>query len=578
LTKVSVEKRKDGKMRAIVIKADGDVPQAPSKAIVDPWENITIDSSQGIISPPFDPIGLQSIYEMSSELQSNIDAMSTNIPGFGWRLKRLPYTLPVEGKEPDELLELHVQEEKQNLEAFLTYIDYDDQSFTKLRGRYREDQEVTGNAYIEVVRDLGGRPANWRFMPAYTMRTTMTDPTVIPIAQKQRMIRNGHSVMRYVRKQKRFRKFVQAKVNGPFGYSTTRTMDQQPSMVWFKQYGDPRTMDWRTGDFIDDPSQLDPQWHATEILHIKNESSRSVYGIPRWIGALVPLLGVRSAEEINFSTFKNNNIPSLAILVSGGSMTEGSIERIGQFVESSIQGDDNYSKILILEAEGIEDDMGDMANVRMQIQPLTSEQHTDALFTNYDQRSREKIRQSFRLPPIYVGRAEDYTRSTADVSRRIADEQIFNPERLEEDHLINRFLLQEFDMVFHEFVTNTPNITNDEDLVRVMAGAEKTGGMTPRIAHSMLEDLMGREMSMPQDVKLDVPFSLQMAEAVKNEAMPNEVGQQVTALKSEIAGRIQKALDDGYEAEEILSELFESGATAGLTAKQVLQLLGYRNE
>ena len=243
----------------------------------------------------------------------------------------------------------------------------------------------------------------------------------------------------------------------------------------------------------------------------------------------------------------------MAVLVSGGSMTEGSINRISQFVESAIQGDDNYSKILILEAEGIEDDMGDMANVRMQIQPLTKEQHTDALFTNYDQRSREKIRQSFRLPPIYVGRAEDYTRSTADVSRRIADEQIFNPERLEEDHLINRFLLQEFDMVFHEFVTNTPNITNDEDLVRVMAGAEKTGGMTPRIAHSMLEDLMGREMSMPQDVKLDVPFSLQMAEAVKNEAMPNEVGQQVTALKSEIAGRIQKALDDGYETLDLRS-------------------------
>jgi capsid portal protein len=287
---------------------------------------------------------------------------------------------------------------------------------------------------------------------------------------------------------------------------------------------------------------------------------------------------VRSAEEINFSTFKNNNIPSLAVLVSGGTMTEGSVQRLSQFVESAIQGDDNYSKILILEAEGIEDDMGDMANVRMQIQPLTSEQHTDALFTNYDQRSREKIRQSFRLPPIYVGRAEDYTRSTADVSRRIADEQIFNPERLEEDHFMNRFLLQEFDMVFHEFVTNTPNITNDEDIVRVMAGAEKTGGMTPRVAHAMLEDLMGRELAMPQGIELDVPFSLQMADAVKNEAQPNEVGQQVTALKRDVAHRVQKALDEGFTAEEILGELFNAGATAGLTSKSVLQLLGFSDD
>lgn len=570
-------------MRAIVVKAEGEPTSAPSKAIVDPWESISVETSQGIISPPFDFIGLQQIYEMSSELQSNVDAMATNIPGFGWRLKRLPHTLPKQDEDVDEQMELAIQMEKQEIESLLTYLDYDDSSFTKLRGRYREDLEVNGNAFIEVIRDLDDLPANWRFMPAYTMRTTMTDPQIVNTVQKQRLVRNGHSVIRYVRKQKRFRKFVQAKVNGPFGYSGSRSADGQPAMVWFKQYGDPRTMDWRTGEFVD-PATLEAQYHATEIIHLRIESARSVYGIPRWIGALVPLLGVRSAEEINFSTFKNNNIPSMAVLVSGGTMTEGSINRISQFVESAIQGDDNYSKILILEAEGIEDDMGDMANVRMQIQPLTSEQHTDALFTNYDQRSREKIRQSFRLPPIYVGRAEDYTRSTADVSRRIADEQIFNPERLEEDHFINRFLLQEVDMVFHEFVTNTPNITNDEDIVRVMAGAEKTGGMTPRVAHSMLEDLMGRELAMPQNIELDVPFSLQMAEAVKNEAMPNEVGQQVTALKrarpdyynvmqDALLRQVTKALDAGAAPEDILQELVDSGATAGISKAQVLDIL-----
>ena len=572
-------------MRAVVIKADGEQQRAaPSRSIIDPWENIHIEMSQGIISPPFEFLGLQSIYEMSSELQSNIDAMRTNIPGFGWRLKRLTHTRPVADEEPDPLVEMRAHHEKQELDAFLTYIDYDDQSFTKLRGRVREDQEVNGNAFVEVIRDLSGQAANWRFMPAYTMRTTLVDPEVIATVQKQRMIRNGHSVIRHVRKQKRFRKFVQAKVNGPFGYSTHRSGDDMPTMVWFKQYGDPRTMDWRSGEYVD-PLELDPRWHATEVIHLKNETARSVYGTPRWIGALVPLLGVRSAEEINYTTFRNNNIPSMAVLVSGGTMTEGSIDRISQFVESAIQGDDNYSKILILEAEGVEDDMGDMANVRMSIQPLTKDQHTDGMFTNYDQRSREKIRQSFRLPPIYVGRAEDYTRSTADVSRRIADEQIFNPERLEEDHFMNRFLLQEFDMEFHEFVTNTPNITNDEDIVRVISGAERTGGMTPRVAHSMLEDILGRELPPPQGIDLDIPFSLQMADAVKNQAMPTEPGQQVTALKREatalkreVAVRCAAALEDGYTPEDILTELFESGASAGFTAKTVLALLGVAND
>lgn len=569
---VEVKKRKENHVRAVVFKAENTQGQAPSKSIQDPWESITIERSQGIISPPFDPIGLIDIYEMSSELQSNVDAMKTNIPGFGWRLKRLGHTLPKQGEEPDPLLELHAQQEKQHLESFLTYIDYDDRSFTKLRGAYREELEVTGNAYLEVIEDLSGQVANWRNLPAFTMRTTLVDPEVVVAKQVQRIVRNRHSVIRIVPKQRRFRKYVQAKINGPFGI-THHSTTADASLVWFKEYGDPRTMDWRTGEFVE-PGTIEKRYEATSVIHMRNETSRSPYGIPRWIGALVPLLGVRSAEEINFSTFNNNNIPNLAILVSGGQLTEGSIDRITQFVESNIQGDDNYSKILLLEAEGIEDDMGDMANVRMEIKPLSDTQHTDALFVEYDQRSREKIRQSFRLPPIYVGRAEDYTRATADVSRRIADEQIFNPERIEEDFFLNRFLLSEFEMLYHEFVTNTPNITNDEDLVRVMAGAEKTGGMTPRVAHAMLEDLMGRELPPPQGIDLDVPMSLQMAEAVKNQADPSEPGQQVTALKREIRARVERAMQLGATADDVLAELIEAGATVGLTAKDVFAALG----
>lgn len=922
---VEVKKRKENHVRAVVFKAENTQGQAPSKSIQDPWESITIERSQGIISPPFDSIGLIDIYEMSSELQSNVDAMKTNIPGFGWRLKRLGHTLPKQGEEPDPLLELHAQQEKQHLESFLTYIDYDDRSFTKLRGAYREELEVTGNAYLEVIEDLSGQVANWRNLPAFTMRTTLVDPEVVVAKQVQRIVRNGHSVIRIVPKQRRFRKYVQAKINGPFGI-THHSTTADASLVWFKEYGDPRTMDWRTGEFVE-PGTIEKRYEATSVIHMRNETSRSPYGIPRWIGALVPLLGVRSAEEINFSTFNNNNIPNLAILVSGGQLTEGSIDRITQFVESNIQGDDNYSKILLLEAEGIEDDMGDMANVRMEIKPLSDTQHTDALFVEYDQRSREKIRQSFRLPPIYVGRAEDYTRAcydaetqtltengwrfyweieqgeriatfnpqtnqleyhepvggiylydydgpmrhyqnrntdvmvtpdhkmwarpysnkdgwqklpaeeiawsrfmfrsspdstkhdiilddyvtlppvelkggpnagvrpeiqipmalwvrfvaafvadgsttpefvkgkrrcmynitlaaskprkveafarladamrsvglnvferceqadgmiafvladkglwqllrqecgtrasnkrlpadfqhlpeglaglalemlqntdgttdkrkgrtswsystnseeladqvqilamqqghrakkiltektgnyrvlvvpgkrehevnqtqvsepwytgkvycyevpnhlfvtrrngcvtiqgnTADVSRRIADEQIFNPERIEEDFFLNRFLLSEFEMLYHEFVTNTPNITNDEDLVRVMAGAEKTGGMTPRVAHAMLEDLMGRELPPPQGIDLDVPMSLQMAEAVKNQADPSEPGQQVTALKREIRARVERAMQLGATADDVLAELIEAGATVGLTAKDVFAALG----
>jgi len=66
-----------------------------------------------------------------------------------------------------------------------------------------------------------------------------------------------------------------------------------------------------------------------------------------------------------------------------------------------------------------------------------------------------------------------------------------------------------------------------------LAGAEKTGGMTPRIARVLLEDILGIELPEFSDkVDPDVPFSLIMAEAVKNKADTTEPGQQVTAIKS----------------------------------------------
>jgi hypothetical protein len=69
--------------------------------------------------------------------------------------------------------------------------------------------------------------------------------------------------------------------------------------------------------------------------------------------------------------------------------------------------------------------------------------------------------------------------------------------------------------------------------VRILGGAEKTGGMTPRIARNMLEEILGMDLpEFPANFPADVPFSLTMAEAVKNTADVTEPGQSVTALKT----------------------------------------------
>jgi len=498
-----------------IAKAASEQLAAESKAHADPWAEL--GGLHGAITPPLDPLGLALLEESSSELGQCLTALEVNIPGFGWRIK--PLKASEDAAEADEAFAARLEEEREFFHELLTYADYDEGSFTSLRRRARRDLESSGNAYWEVVRDAAGRLSAFRLIPHTSMRMTPKGSEVVEVERLRPTGKGLERRFKRVRVTRRFRRFVQAQ----------RGSAASCRAVYFREYGDPRELDSRTGEFK--PAGEIPREHlATEIVHFRIYSSRTPYGLPRYLGNLLALFGSRKSEEINFQTFTNNNVPSMVFLVSNGELTSESVERIKQFTETQIQGSDNYSKMLIVEALPFEDS-GDQAKV--EIKPLVREQHTDELFQNYDANNREKIRQSFRLPPIFVGRAGDYTRATAETSRALADEQVFHPEREEDDHLINRILTDE-GMLHHTFATNTPNVTNDTNLIAVMTGAEKTGGMTPRIARKILEDVLNKDLpGFGDGFDPDVPFSLSMADAVKNKAQANEVGQQVTALKGE---------------------------------------------
>lgn len=525
-----------------VVKAD--VAGGDSKSLSNPWAG-SASEMNGIVDPPFDMLGLSVLAEQNSELNQCVEAMEVNISGYGWRLKRHPHAV-------DPALDEPAKAELERFEDFLLYADYDSESLTSLRRKTRRDLELSGNAYWEVVRDDAGEVCAFKHLPSYMMRLRRLDKNSQLVSEQRPTGRGTSRRFRSVNVRKRFRSLVQARM----GYDT-----DEPEFVFFKQYGDPRDMLWQSGEHVTPEmkekagGKLTPDMLANEVIHFKLYSARSPYGVPRFIGNLLSIYGGRAAEEINFTTFKNNNVPSMAVLVSNGMLTDGSIDRITQFVETSIQGSDNYSKFLVLEAEGGDEDGEDAGNAKIEIKPLTKEQHTDELFQHYAKNNEDRVRRAFRLPPIFVGKADDYTRATADASRKLADEQVFAPERDEEDHLLNR-VLRSMGMLYHSFVTNSPNVTNDQDLIAVLTGAEKAGGTTPRIARMILEDILGRELGgFSPKVDPDIPFSLQMADAVKNKAPANEVGAQVTALKQ--LGIIEKSGVLGMSSEGTKAGGFE---------------------
>ena len=513
-------------MESTVLKqAMADVGESRQLVDTDPFGELM--KGKLVVEPPFDLFVLSTMLEINSELGPCIDSMEKNVDGFGHRI--ICNVNPEAEGVPDEL-KRKVNEEHTRLMNFFLYAGLED-SLRQLRMKTRHDIEATGNGYWEVVRGADGKIQYFVHVKSYQVRITAqeVDPFEfdMPIFEYQL---DGSLKIINIKRRKRFRKYAQvasmvARTTSASGFRT----------IWFKEFGDPRNYYSKTGMEIpaERLEETPINERANELIHFKIYSSRSPYGMPRYIGVLMDMFGDRKSVEINYTTFCNNTVPSLIISVSNGELTQDTVDRITEFLEK-LQGDDNRSKVLVLEAEPIGEEGEQTGQVKIEVKPLTSEQIHDALFQNYSKSNQEKVRVAYRLPPIILGRSSDYTRATADTSRRLADEQVFAPERDTFDDWVNRILFPEMGVLYHSFKTNSPNTTDNTELVQILSSAEKTGGMTPRRADIVLRDILGRELpgfAKDEKFNLDLPFSLSMAEAVKNMGAPNEPGQQVTALK-----------------------------------------------
>lgn len=533
---LEVPKKSTNLVKAIVLEAPAfkidETLESGTKQIPEDMFEALISENK-IIEPPFNPFVLATLAEYNTELGPCLNTMETNIDGFGHRL--IPR---ISMSKADHALKNKVTAERVRLENFFLYAGMN-LSFRELRRKLRRDVEGIGNGYWEVIRGVDGGVQYFEPIRGYQVRLTAQDSEAIPVDIPIIMVQEDGLTLSIekIKVYKRFRRYVQV-TTVTHGISTVAGYKQ----VWFKQFGDPRVVDKDTGEYVSKEQQLNwggsnnpmpESQKANEVIHWRINDTRSPYGLPRFIGALIDIYGDRKASEINYVTFCNNNIPSFIVAVSNGQLTEDTVSRIKDFLEK-LQGNDNRSKALIIEAEpiGLDEELEDSGNIKIDVKPLTKEQISDAQFLQYSKDNREKVRVAFRLPPILVGRAEDYTRTTAETSRRLADEQVFAPERDNFDDWVNRILFPAMGVIYHQYKSNSPNTTDNTELVKILAGAEKTGGMTPRIARQVLSDILSSELpDFTDEFDPDVPFSLTMAEAVKNQADPTEPGQQVTALK-----------------------------------------------
>ncbi len=484
-------------LKVIPIKAERD-ERGISRKI--PEDQFTQEYSSGeVIEPPFDLFTLAILPESSSILGPCIDAMAINIEGLGHRVVPRDEIDPVQ----DELSPT-IQAELSKVGNFFDNATLEG-TLEQSRDKWRRDLETTGNAYIEV--QMSGveptEPAGLTHLSSWMMRLRKSDeePTqyTVPRAVKSE---SGEWSIQEFPTRKFFRRFIMKK-----GSSSKK--------VYFKEWGDPRVINYKTGEVLADDwasaSEEQRLLAANPVIHIKLYSPRSPYGLPRYVGLFFTIYGNRAVEVINYTTLRCNNIPALIMMATNVQVSAGSVRRIKEFVEERIQGDNNYSTILIVEGEPIGEGLKDPGTMKLELKSLTETQHTDAMFVNYRKENDESIRQSFRLPPIFIGRSDDYNRATADASRKLAEEQVFAPERHNIDSIFNTTLVPSLRASSVLFRSNTPNVTDNYELTQLLAVAERSGGLSPHISRLIVEDVLGTDLpDVDPSINPHLPFTLTM--------------------------------------------------------------------
>jgi PBSX family phage portal protein len=347
-----------------------------------------------------------------------------------------------------------------------------------------------------VLRDGRGDIARLVYVPSYSVRLLPLDTTPVEVEDR---IRISPVTFEQVSARRRLRRYLQI---------------QGTDQVYFKSFRDPRVVSRRTGRVFENVEALleanPDDGPASELIHFAVHSPRSPYGVPRWVGTLLAVLGSRQMEEVNYLYFENKSVPPLALLVSGGRLSETSVPRIERFIEENLKGKKNFHKVLIIEAEAGAG-ASDNARAKIELKPLTDAQQQDALFQVYDERNIDKVGASFRLPRLLRGESKDFNRAVADAQLRFAEDQVFQPERDEFDFLMNRQLLADMGIRFWRFRSQTPVTRDPERMTIMVEKLVRVGVLTPEEGRFLAGDIFNREFRKIGDDWTKRPITLTLA-------------------------------------------------------------------
>jgi capsid portal protein len=426
-----------------------------------------------IAEPPVSFSWLAKVYTESGPLQDCIRVMGRNIGGYG-----------VEMQAIGDRGEVDADAAKYESQALITRLEAisDDGTLAKLRFKQRLDLDTYGNAFMEVLRGMDGEVQGLVHARAFTIRIAgkLTEPME---ATKYVVDANlGWIKVSYMRRRYTF-------VQIPYAASYTGGKNE---MVYFKEFGDTRIVDRKTGK--EDPSTATP---AHELLWTSHYHPFYAYGIPLWLGRAAAVLSHTKAGDLNQTSLGRNLMPRVIVSLLNARFDDTSRRAIEQAYQAWCSKA-NLTAPLIIDAVGADagtSPYGDTSvgsGAKLQVDTFKDSINEDALFLKGMAEWERSIRSSWGFGPIYLGRAEDLTYASASVHVDLAETQVFAPDRSEEDYTYNQ-ILASWGVRYWRMMTKGCTVSNPESAASLLTIA-KDGGATLNEMRKALREYLGIDM------------------------------------------------------------------------------------
>lgn len=372
----------------------------------------TQDQSKLFLQPPFDPSALLQLVQTNNTLMQCVAAMEVNVDGTGHQ-----YVTPEGVEKLDE-------KEKALLDSMLGE-PYPNTTFMSIRRRLRREIESVGYGYLEVLRNIAGEIVGFRNVLSHNVRMVKLDAAVLV---KKKLVRNGQEVeLQMWERERRFAQRVAMK-----------------DLVYYREFGATRNVHRSTGEWIDlskpEGAAVPPSEYGTELLVFGEiPDIKTPYYVPQWVNQMPSVVGSRKAEEQNLEFLDSGGMPPAIIFIQGGTLASDASDQLKEYLSGKNK---NKYRAAVVEAQSSSGSMDSTGTVQVKVERFGAEQAKDAMYQNYDNKTEERVRMGFRLPPLFLGKAADYNFATAITAYMVAEAQVFQPARTKFDDVFNATIVR----------------------------------------------------------------------------------------------------------------------------------------